>query len=247
MRVQHLVHNFRSKNERPCVFGAKIGSRESSVDTTFDEFGEDANSFGFPSFSKIMNLTDAHVNGSLAGDGLIGGYLPVAHYVMPIEQNVPGTKWPAQEERAWDMIAVARPSANGSRENYAWFRFQQRACTKASRRGDDEVRSSCRVIGEPVFYDTYWWSNARDGRTNLTGPTTVASAAGFYSTLLRSKRWWENELDNEGVMKLELPSPVSYKLLLLLRSSETFHTRSSGHNNKRRARKHTCTMYLKRK
>ena len=42
----------------------------------------------------------------------------------------------------------------------------------------------------------------------LAGPATAASAAGFYGTLLQSKRWWADELEDEGVMRLALPSPV---------------------------------------
>ena len=118
-----------------------------------------------------MNLTGApdgyHINGSLAGDGLIGGYLPVAHYVLPLEPNAANS---TQEERlSWDMIAVAVPCANGSRENYVWFRYQQRACAARPARsssgalqdrdglppdtaGTSGPAVSCRVVGHALYY-----------------------------------------------------------------------------------------------
>ena len=122
------------------------------------------------------------------------------------------------------MIAVAAPAANGSRENYVWFRYQQTACstqhaqqlpgapssvTSPPPPPTDHTAASCRVVGEPLYYDTYWWSNSVDGKTNSTGPATAASAAGFYRTLLESKRWWAAELNAEGVMQLSLPSPAA--------------------------------------
>ena len=98
-----------------------------------------------------------------------------------------------------------------------WFRYQQQACTPAPSQGVGRelegqagVAPSCRVLGKPLYYDTFWWSNSLDGKTNHTGPSTgPASPSGFYSTLLESKRWWAAELEDEGVMKLSLPSPGS--------------------------------------
>ena len=59
-----------------------------------------------------MNLSSGpgghHINASRAGDGLLGGYLPVAHYVFPLDPNDANST--ATERLSWDMIAVASES-----------------------------------------------------------------------------------------------------------------------------------------
>ena len=91
-----------------------------------DEFGEDGNSYGFPSTQAVMNLSNApdgySLNTSSTGDGLVGGYLPIAHYVFPLNPNTQegggkGAGGGARkgEQVSWDMIAVASPTANNSR------------------------------------------------------------------------------------------------------------------------------------
>jgi hypothetical protein len=46
----------------------------------------------------------------------------------------------------------------------------------------------------------YWWSRAVDGKTNLTGPASAASAAGFYANLMAVRSWWDVELAAEGTV-----------------------------------------------
>eukprot|EP01052_Picozoa_sp_SAG31_P043316 SAG31_NODE_7176_length_1764_cov_1.500600_1_plen_73_part_10 len=70
-----------------------MGSRGSSVDTTFNDAGEDAAGYGFPpAVSYVFNLTNqaeggtfiatrgkgsSYVNTSGLAEGLVGGDLPV--------------------------------------------------------------------------------------------------------------------------------------------------------------------------
>jgi hypothetical protein len=223
----------------PMAMGNFVGSRESSVDTVFGLNGEDSNAYGFPSPTDyVMNLSNIleggapmsgvktaapHYNTSKVADGLIGGHLPIAHYHFPVLQSSPylppGVNM--TETRSWDMIAAAMPSTNGSRENYVWFRFQQIACplqqhsivspSSSSSSSSSSLLSSlgCTLHGKPLYFDTYWWSNSPDGRTNLTGPAAPSQAAGFYAALLENRQYWDSELASEGMMSFSLPSPAS--------------------------------------
>ena len=71
----------------------------------------------------------------------------------------------------------------------------------------------CKLVGRPQYWDTYWWSRTpAGGNTSETGPTNAnaADASGFYATMLANRKWWHNELANEGMMSLtSLPSPAS--------------------------------------
>ena len=81
-----------------------------------------------------------------------------------------------------------------------WFRFQQHICD-----GDDFATSTgCKVLGKPQYYDTYWYSfspiTSRWIRPELQG-----NATGFWTNMLRVKRYWDSELAAEGMMSLTLP------------------------------------------
>ena len=68
----------------------------------------------------------------------------------------------------------------------------------------------CKIVGEPQYWDTYWWSKAPgNGKTLRTGPVNGSSASGFYESLLENRRWWSDELNAEGMHELRLPSPAS--------------------------------------
>ena len=175
---------------------AFVGSRSASVDTTFSDMGEDGTGYGFPPTARyVINLTAIHageppiedflkhVNTSYVADGLVGGHLPIVRFSFPISTTSPYLPPNATGVRHWDMIAAASPDMRGSREQQVFFRFQQVHCAEGG--------GPCALLGRPLYFDTYWWSNSPDGRTELTGPQQSASASGFYATLLEVRRWWE--------------------------------------------------------
>ena len=69
----------------------------------------------------------------------------------------------------------------GSREQSVWFRFQQVVCNGSSSINRESgaatanaststtTEQACRLHGIPLYFDTYWWSRALDGKTGLTG------------------------------------------------------------------------------
>jgi hypothetical protein len=76
---------------------AFVGSRGSSVDTTFGDTGEDAAGYGFPpALAYVFNLTNiaeggkpilsrsSYLNDSLLAEGLVGGELPVVVFYYPV-------------------------------------------------------------------------------------------------------------------------------------------------------------------
>ena len=219
-----------------------VGSRGSSVDTTFNDAGEDAAGYGFPpALSYVFNLTNqaeggtflgtgsSYLNTSGMGEGLVGGELPVVVFYYPVlppcnatggGDRAPGHstgKSPAAEctnnlppgttgSRYWTMVAAGTPDMQGSREQGVWFRYQQLSCAGA------DMSPPCKLVGEPQYWDTFWWTRAPGGgNTEHTGPLNTSSlpnASGFYGTLLENRRWWGAELAAEGMMELpSLPSP----------------------------------------
>ena len=195
-----------------------VGSRGSSVDTTFSDQGEDASHYGFPpALAYVFNLTniaeggtpitsrDGYINSSAMAEGLVGGDLPVVVFYYPVLPKQTNGHLPAHvsanSSRYWTMVAAPNPDMQGSREQQVWFQFKQVECAGHG------MHPPCKMVGIPQYWDTYWWSRAPAGaNTSATGPTQPAPASGFYATLIQNRRWWSNELHSEGVMELELPS-----------------------------------------
>jgi len=192
---------------------AVVGSRGSVSDTTFNDAGEDANQYGFPpALSYVFNLTtmaergtpldgkQPYINGSLMAAGLVGGHLPIVVFYYPVT----GKYLDQGRARYWTMVASGDPDMKGSHEQTVWFRFQQIQCS------GPQMQAPCAQVGTPQYWDTYWWSRAPgNGAINATGPATAATASGFYASLLKNRRWWDAELEAEGMMQLSLPSPAS--------------------------------------
>ena len=180
---------------------AFVGSRGSVADTTFNDAGEDAAGYGFPpALSYVFNLTNIaeggspivnpaqYVNSSGMAEGLVGGHLPIVVFYYPIVSNSPYLPNGTSGSRYWKMIASGVPDMKGSREQSVWFRFQQIECAVGT-------KPPCKMIGRPQYWDTYWWTRApADERPGQSGPTHAASAAGFYSSLLENREWWDREL-----------------------------------------------------
>ena len=124
----------------------------------------------------------------------MGGILPVAHFRFPVRPTSPYLPKNFSGSRYWDMIAAPVPDMKGSREQGVWFRFQQVACSGPDGKGN------CVLHDAPLYFDTYWWARALDGRTGLTGPINASLASGFYSNLLELRRYWDAELAVEGMI-----------------------------------------------
>ena len=190
-----------------------VGSRGAAVDTSLNDQGEDGTGYGFPSFAKyVMNLSalhagepaildpQRHINASYIADGLVGGHLPIVRFSITVSTDSPFLPPNATGVRHWELVAAAVPDMNGSREQDVWFRFQQLHCAEGR---------PCALLGRPLYFSTYWWSNSPDGRVGATGPEHAASASGFYGNLRAVREWWAAELAAEGMMALELPSPAA--------------------------------------
>lgn len=197
-----------------------VGSRGSVADTTFSDAGEDAAGYGFPpALSYVFNLTNMaeggspiedgaqYINSSRMADGLVGDHLPIPIFYYPVVADSPYLPPSARGQnrsRYWTMIASASPDMKGSREQTVWFRFSQVECA------GPELAPPCSLVGQPQYWDTYWWTRVPGGgATNRTGPVNASSAGGFYASLLENRRWWERELAAEGMMELSLPPGAS--------------------------------------
>lgn len=120
---------------------AFVGSRGSSVDTTFSDTGEDAAGYGFPqAASYVFNLTNLADGGTPIGDarkyvnytamaeGLVGGgddTSPAVVFYYPVLGNSPYLPNSTNGRRYWTMVAVGQADMHGSREQSVQMRFQQ--------------------------------------------------------------------------------------------------------------------------
>lgn len=195
------------------------GSRSASVDATFSDHADDCTDNGFPKpQGYVMNLTAIangeppihdflkYVNFSGMAEGLVGvgGRDPNLIFYFPIlpqESDAETFGGANVLSRYWTMIASPVPDMDGGREQSVWFRFQQIVCTLNSSAANTEV---CKLHGSPQYYDTYWYSFSPI-TTRWIRPDRMANATGFYSNLVRVKKYWERELAAEGMMSLVLP------------------------------------------
>lgn len=177
-----------------------------------DNHGGDCNWEGWPSWqsyainmhNKAVNAPYQTNNASASADGLIGGFLPAVAFYLPMLDN--GTS----VNRYWTYVAVPVADMKGSREQSVWFRYQQLECAGPNK------APPCKLVGWPLYWDSYWYArfpgaNATDtqAQTLSSGPVNASSPGGFYANLIANKKWWDNELTNEGMMHVDLPSPKS--------------------------------------
>ena len=194
-----------------------VGSRGSRVDATTDNHGGDSDWEGWPSWeSYAINLhnqatgepTESY-NGSASGDGLVGGVLPTLIFYTPMLSNASlDNKTVEQPYRYWTYMQVAVPVTDGNPEQMVRMRFQQIACAGPNK------EPPCKLVDWSMYWDSYWFSrfpgaNKSDANTQtlLTGPVNATSATDFYSALLANRRYWDAQLEAEGMMELSLPSP----------------------------------------
>ena len=108
--------------------------------------------------------------------------------------------------RYWTMVASGAPDMKGSREQTVWFRFQQIECAQGT---DYTTGKSCEQVGQPQYWDTFWWTRFPGSGSGAPPPSPSSAdqptASGFYQSLLENRKWWDNELANEGMMQLSLP------------------------------------------
>ena len=196
-----------------------VGSRSSSNDATFSDFGEDCSHNGFPSALgmlapgySVVNWTAVHtgegaiadwtkyINFTAVADGLVGGTLPILALYFPVlAQNPYHTLSGA---RYWTMLAAPVPDGGGKREQDVWFRFAQVDCDRA---GPDGYGVGASCTAKTQTWETYWYTRNPGKADDAFGPEVSASDAGFYANLLAVHRYWNATLAAEGMMALSLP------------------------------------------
>lgn len=120
------------------------------------------------------------------------------------------------KHRYWTYLNIPKPDMGTSREQGTWLRFQQIECAGA------DMAPPCKLVDWPMYWDSMWFArfpgaNVSDTihQTLITGGTSPSQPVDFYAALLELRRWWDAELDSEGMMSLSLPSPVSTNGTLL--------------------------------
>ena len=163
--------------------------------------------------NKAVGEPAQYWNVSSIADGMLGGVLPTAIYYIPIsEDNVTGPG-----SRYWTYLNIPKPDTNPdqggdspSREPGVWVRYQQIECTGPNK------EPPCKLHGWPMYWDDMAYAHYpgantsdTDHETLITGPVNASKPAGFYKNLLALSSWWTEQIDNEGMMQLSLPSPNS--------------------------------------
>eukprot|EP01052_Picozoa_sp_SAG31_P046837 SAG31_NODE_9120_length_1330_cov_1.542648_1_plen_385_part_10 len=204
-----------------------VGSRSTSTDATFSDYGEDCSKNGFPSplgqslpgysvinwtaensgEGPVLNWT-RYINFTAVADGLVGGDLPVLALYFPVLANNPYHQ--LGNARYWTMIAapLADPGLVGRREQDVWFRFAQIDCTSSRDLADTrDAYGSGSCTAKDQYWQNYWWARTPGKGADGTafGPEVSSGAAGFYRNLLRVRRYWDATLQAEGMMELTLP------------------------------------------
>ena len=199
-----------------------VGSRSSSLDATFSDYGEDCSHNGFPSALgglspgySVINWTAVHsgegpittpwnqyINLTAVADGLIGGDLPIVILYFPVLPSNPSHK--IKGARYWTMVAAPVPDGGGRREQDVWFRFAMVECSKG---GDDGYGGGDCKVSSHQYWENYWFTRT-PGKSDAFGPEQPASAAGFYSNLLKVHLYWQHTKQAEGMATLSLPSTL---------------------------------------
>ena len=150
-----------------------VGSRDTSTDATFSDYGEDCSHNGFPSAlgqllpgysvinytavnggeGAIFNWTQ-YVNFTAVADGLVGKTLPVLVLYFPILPDNPYHSFPKGHGRYWSMVATPIADAGGKREQQVWFRFTQVDCASRNAHTGYGEGPTCKPTSSQVW-DTF--------------------------------------------------------------------------------------------
>ena len=169
-----------------------VGSRSSSAEISFDSLGSDVGNEGHPSMNQFLGkyqrsdaiFKDAlNITGEL--EGLWGGFLPIISYYFP---RVAGGYI--------EFTAVPKPDMQGSMEQDAFFRVQRTAANGT-------------VLNAKYFDNYAYTAGAFQSPSQVPAsgePPNSIVANDFFATLLEQRKWWEEELANEGILGLSVPS-----------------------------------------
>ena len=199
-----------------------VGSRGSAFDRTIDQTGNvlagddwdtclwlmRTDTVAIQQYNVAIGAPKQAYDEVNIGEALVGDVIPTAFFVLPMVDNGTSTF------RYWTTFVVPVPdmTTNGqqNREQFQWTRYQQMECS------GPEMKPPCKLITAPAYWNSYWFSrypgaNATDAakETLRAGPVEAPSASGFYQLLLENRKWWGNELANEGMMNVSLPSPAT--------------------------------------
>jgi hypothetical protein len=110
--------------------------------------------------------------------------------------------------RYWSYVNLPVADMKGSREQSTWMRLQQIDCA-----GPD-LQPPCKLVDWPEYFDTMWFSRFPSSTpagnlTGRTGSNRPSNATGFYTALLELRKFWQDTLQDEGMMELALPSLAS--------------------------------------
>jgi hypothetical protein len=155
------------------------GSREARLDIVFDHRGGSLPWNGQPIPENVIH---EKLNYNESFEGLVGGELPIIHWVLSLDDSVSPPGW-------WEMTAVPKPENDGSHEQAVFFRFQR--IIQASR-----TQSHGLSLGPAVYFETYQY---------VAGAFT-AEPEHFFDNMLAQRRFWSQTWQAEQIMTAKLPS-----------------------------------------
>ena len=94
-------------------------------------------------------------------EGLVGGELPIVHFVLSVAEGVSPGGW-------WEVTAVPKPENDGNHEQVCFFRFQ---------RVIQPAPSAPLSLGRSVYFETYQYSPALSPPSRGTSSTRCWSSA----------------------------------------------------------------------
>jgi hypothetical protein len=155
------------------------GSREARMDVIFDHRGGTLPWNGQPSPENVLHES---IDYSRTFEGLVGGELPIVHYVL--HESAPS-------EAYWEVTAVPKPENDGSHEQVVFFRFQR--ILKGSAHSADGPQLT---LDRSTYFETYQY---------VAGAFT-AEPEHFWDAMLAQRTYWDKQWEAEGMMRVQLPA-----------------------------------------
>jgi hypothetical protein len=162
-------------------------------------------------------------------EGLVGGELPIMHFVLAVDSDVKPSGW-------WEVTAVPQAENDGSHEQGCFYRFQRiiEEQTNETAAAGGEGATAALTLGQVTYFETYQY---------VAGAFTAEPEHFFDAMLVRTNERKPNHLFSFSINALTFPSRrLQYckesngQILEFDRPSESSGTgrgqRRSAHNNR---------------
>ena len=165
------------------------GSREARMDIIFDHRGGGLVWNGQP---LPENVIAEQIDYNKTMEGLVGGELPIMHFVLAVDSDVKPSGW-------WEVTAVPQAENDGSHEQGCFYRFQRiiEEQTNETAAAGGEGATAALTLGQVTYFETYQY---------VAGAFTAEPEHFFDAMLVRTNERKPNHLFSFSINALTFPS-----------------------------------------